>query len=60
MLQNNHTSVNQKEIEITRVQALISDVGAGTKGQHRDIVAHIRELLHESCNLEMEYASALR
>jgi hypothetical protein len=54
---SNHQGRTQKETEITRVQALISDVGAGTKGQHRDIVAHMRELLDESCNLEMESVS---
>ena len=48
----------QKETEITRVQALVQDIGVGSP--HQEIVVHLRELLHSSCNLQMEHVSLFR
>ena len=48
----------QQEIEITRVQALIGDVGINSP--HQELVIHLRELLNTGCNLQMQYVSNMR
>jgi hypothetical protein len=49
---SNNKDAENKETEITRVQALISDLG--TRSPHQEILRHMRELLSENCNLQMK------
>ena len=47
-----------QEIEITRVQAMVTELGS--RAPHQEILIHLRELLSDNCNMQMEMLGGRR
>ena len=47
-----------QEIEITRVQAMVAELGS--RAPHQEILIHLRELLSDNCNMQMEMLGGRR